>query len=368
MPEFRSRKHPQFIIRQEDPFNGGPPLHLLRGEFQTSTELFYVRSHGNVPKTDASAYRLEIQGDVPTPLSLSMVEIRDDFPQVTLPATLQCAGNRRQELIDAMPIPGEVPWGAEAIGHASWTGVRLRDVLAAAGLQGEIEDRRHVDFSALDDIEKEGQRFHYGSSIPLLKALHPEVLLAYAMNGEPLEPLHGYPLRVVAPGYIGARCVKWLRRVTVQPEPSTNYFQRKSYRLFPPHVRKDTVEWEKGLMLGEMNLSSVICSPQEGQSLPPGSVKVQGYAIASGGLEVARVDLSIDAGHSWVQAELLDERAAWSWRFWQAQVELGAGQHQLVVRAVDSAANSQPKDVKEVWNFKGYMNNAWNRVNVTISG
>jgi sulfite oxidase len=368
MNQLRSRKHPAFIVRQENPFNGGPPLDLLRQSFITPTDLFFVRSHGSIPEVDGAAFRLEIDGGGGAPRTMTMDEIRGNFPQVTLPAALQCAGNRRQELIAVEPVPEELEWGAEAIGHARWTGVRLRDVLAASGVTAKEADSRHVEFFGLDNVEKENQRFHYGSSIPLRKALNPEVILTYAMNGAPLEPLHGYPLRVVIPGYIGARSVKWLNRITVHPEPSHNYFQRKSYHLFPPNMRADSVDWDKGLMLGEMNLSSVICTPQPGATLPPGSVNVQGYAIAGGDQQVARVDLSLDGGEHWVQAELLENSGQWGWCFWQANVDLRPGKYDLIVRAVDTASNSQPNDVKQVWNFKGYMNNAWNRVQITVTG
>lgn len=359
-------KHPEFVVRQASPFNAGPPLEFLTRSYVTPTDLFFVRNHGEVPVVDAATYRLEITGDVSRPLSLSLTDIQSKFPRITIPATLQCAGNRRQEMMEVQPIPGELGWGVEAISHALWMGVRLRDVLAAAGISPEGNSERHVEFGGLDETERLGNRFSFGGSIPLEKALNPEVVLAYEMNGEPLAPIHGFPLRVVVPGYIGARSIKWLSRINVQSEPSHNYFQRHAYRLFPPHVRPDSVDWDDGLMLGEMNVNSVICSPQENNRLPAGKVTVEGYAMAGGSRQVARVEVSADGGQTWVQAELSQDSQPWAWRLWRVTLDLKPGQYQLAVRAVDTAANAQPPDILQVWNFKGYMNNAWHRVRIEV--
>jgi len=359
-------KHPEFIIRNENPFNGGPPpSHIVRS-YVTPNDLFFVRSHGNVPEVDIEKYRLEITGKVAKNLSLSLDDIENNFERVTVPATLQCAGNRREELIAVKPIPNELPWGTEAISHAVWTGVRLRDVLAGSGVEGEAGLRLHVDFVGLDETERLGNRFQYGGSIPLAKAMEGDVILAYEMNGEALPPSHGFPLRVVVPGYIGARSVKWLERITVQDEPSLNYFQRKAYRLFSPQTNADNVIWDEGMMLGESNVTSVICSHEENAQVSAGVATVQGYAMAGGDRDVVRVDVSHDGGETWTQAEITDEASVWSWQLWKADLNLKPGKHQLVVRAVDSSANVQPKDILDIWNFKGYMSNAWHRVNVEV--
>jgi sulfite oxidase len=177
--------------------------------------------------------------------------------------------------------------------------------------------------------------------------------------------VHGFPLRAIVPGYIGARSVKWLDHITVQNEPSQNYFQRYAYRLFAPHVRPETVDWADGVMLGEMNVTSVICSHDENERVLPGPVTVQGYSMA-GGRDIARVDVSCDGGLTWIQAELFNDATCWAWTFWKANFKLAPGNYQLVVRAIDTAANTQPQDISQVWNFKGYMNNAWHRVNIDV--
>jgi sulfite oxidase len=356
-------KSPALIVRAECPFNGGPPLDLLRQSFLTPNNLFFVRNHGDVPLINPHEYRLTVDGRVRRPLSLSLDDLRADFPEVTVVAALQCAGNRRDGLSAIQPVLDELPWESDAIGNAAWTGVPLRDVLHAADVEPGAQ---HAAFLGLDTVEHGAERFGYGSSIPLDKALQPEVLLAYAMNGAPLPPTHGFPLRVVTPGYIGARSVKWLASITLQSEPSDNYFQSHAYKLFPPQIDAETADWNVGLMLGELSINAVICSPVDGAVLPAGSILVQGYAMAGGGRTVERVDLSIDGGVTWSVAEL-GEQQPWAWRFWAAQLSLPPGPHEIIARAWDSAANTQPEHAHAIWNFKGYMNNAWHRVRVRVT-
>ena len=356
-------KHSAFIIRSPEPLNGGPPIDLLSQSELTPLDLFFVRNHGSIPPVDPAKYRLVVGGMVERPLTLTLADLQCRFACVTLTATLECAGNRRDELIAVEDIPGELPWGAEAIGNAEWAGAPLRDVLAQVGVAPQAA---HVAFTGLDQVERMGRRFGFGGSLPLEKALGPEVILAYVMNGAPLPPAHGFPLRVVAPGYIGARSVKWLAELHLQAEPSDNYFQAHAYKLFPPHVRATNVDWDGGLMLGELALNAVICTPAPGARLAAGPLLVQGYAIGGGGCSVERVDVSADGGATWRAAILLGEGTRWAWRRWQADLELAPGARKLVVRAWDSAANAQPENPSRLWNFKGYMNNAWHRVHVIV--
>ena len=358
--------HSRLVVRQDKPFNAGPPLELLGQSKVTPNDLFFVRNHGDIPTMDAARYRLTVDGLVPHTISLSLEDLRSNFSKVTVEATLQCAGNRRQELMAVQPIPGELGWDAEAISNAVWTGVPLQEVLTAAGLDRTDEPSRHVALAGLDTTERQNRRFNFGGSIPLEKALGREVILAYEMNGEPLTPAHGFPLRLVVPGYIGARSVKWLSRITLQAAPSDNYFQAQAYRLFPPHAQAESVDWSTGLMLGETSVNAVICSPVNLARIPAGAVVAQGYAAAGGGRRIERVDISSDGGNTWLVAELCGPAARWSWRLWQARLDLEPGQHEIVVRAVDSAANMQPEAISSVWNFKGYMNNAWHRIQLSV--
>ena len=360
----RFDKHSDLIVREETPFNAEPPPKHLIQEFVTPAQLFFVRNHGNVPEISSDSYRLAVTGLVNETLSLSLDDLRTRFSKATVMTTLQCAGSRRDELAAIAPLPGEVLWSAQAVGNAVWSGAPLKELLAAAGVKDEA---RHVEFSAGDEIEKEGRRFGFGGSIPLDKAQAPEVLLAYEMNGNPLPPEHGFPLRVVVPGYLGARSVKWLTGINVQDAPSENYYQARSYKLFPPQVRPETVDWEKGLMLGELSVNAVICTPGHGDSLAAGRQPIRGYAIAGGNRRVERVDVSMDGGQTWATADILNEdRAPWAWVFWEARIELPNGESRIVVRAFDSAANTQPEDPRTLWNFKGYMNNAWHGITVRV--
>lgn len=357
-------KHARFIVREAEPFNAEPPIDLLRASFITPPELFYVRNHAPVPQVDADSFHLKIDGMVDRAIHVSLAELRAKFAPQTVTATLQCAGNRRDGLMAIEIINGEVAWGAQAIGNASWTGVSLRDVLEFVGIGA---DARHIEFTGLDDVERKGTRFGFGGSIPVDKAMSGEVLLAFEMNAEPLTPVHGAPLRAVVPGYIGARSVKWLGGIRVQGEPSQNYFQAHAYKLFSPSVSAQTADWRRGLMLGELSINSAICRPRDGETLRAGKCAVQGYAMAGGGRSVERVDVSGDNGQTWTEAKFdADGFSRWAWRFWEAQIELEAGESQIVARAWDSATNTQPEDARAVWNFKGYMNNAWHRVNVFV--
>lgn len=353
-----SAKDPSLIVRQERPFNGGPAPAALARDFVTPVEHWFVRNHGDVPEVDRDGFRLEIRGEVERPLELAPADL-DRFPRRELTATIQCAGNRRSELIARKAIPHELPWGSEAISTAVWSGVALADVLAAAEPKpGAL----HAAFCGLDDTERHGKRFHFGGSIPLAKALSPEVLLATGMNGAPLPAIHGAPLRVVVPGWIGARSVKWLHKIKLQTEPSDNYFQRVAYRLFPAAVGPDNVVWDEGAMLGEQAVNAIVTAPGPGELVAGRPVLVRGLALAGGGRRVERVELTLDEGMTWIQARLDGAGGPWTWRLWSAELALPPGEHRLAARAFDSAGQTQPSSVDQVWNFKGYMNNAWHRV------
>ncbi|HET6522250.1 MAG TPA: molybdopterin-dependent oxidoreductase [Geminicoccaceae bacterium] len=359
------------IVHGHDPLNLEPSLDLLRRSFLTPNGAFFVRNHAPVPEVDVGAYRLEVRGAVARPLRLSLDGLRRGFAFQTVTATLQCAGNRRSGLAGVGPVQG-VAWGEGAIGTAAWGGVPLREVLRAAGCRDD--GTLHVAFAGLDEVEEAGRRFGFGGSIPLRKALCPEVLLAFEMNGGPLPPEHGAPLRVVVPGYIGARSVKWLHQISVQPEPSDNHFQARDYKLLPPGADAENVDWDAGVMLGELPVNAAICAPRDGATVDAGSLVVRGYAVAGGGREVVRVDVSTDGGAGWTVADLTEGGAGaspWAWVFWEARprVRPGGGDdvRELVVRAWDSAAQTQPERPESVWSFRGYMNTSWHRVRVRLT-
>jgi sulfite oxidase len=329
----------RLIAWTEDPLNAETPLEVLCRSEVTPTDLFFVRSHGPVPVVDADAYRLVVDGGLRQPLTLTLEELRGRFPRATVAATLCCAGNRRSELDT---FPDAVPWGAGAIGNAVWSGARLRDLLLAAEVEPE---GRHVAFTGLDEVDAGGRVERFGASIPIDKALAAEVLLAYEMNGEPLPAEHGFPLRAVVPGYIGARSVKWLAAISVQREQSESFFQRTDYTL-------------GGEPLGELPLNSVACAPADGRT-------VRGYAVAGGGRSVERVEVSCDEGATWHDAAL-SGGGAWTWRLWRA--ELAPGADEVLVRASDDSGGCQPQAMPAVPNPRGYANNAWHRVRLAAAG
>ncbi|MGI8650106.1 MAG: sulfite oxidase [Rubrobacter sp.] len=359
-----SKDRPEMIVHQGSPSNAETRVGALRESFITPTGLFFSRNHSPFPEFDAGAYRLSVSGLVDEILELSGEEIWS-MPRagVAVTATLQCAGNRREGMISVKDIPGETPWRAGAVGNASWTGVPLRDILALAGVK---EGARYVAFESFDEVEgHEGESGHFGASIPLEKALGPEVLLAYGMNGGPLPHEHGGPLRVVVPGYTGARSVKWLSNIELRETPSENYYQARDYRLYAPNVAEETARPEEGIPLDEALVNSAICEPPDGASLGAGTLTVRGYATAGGGRRVARVDVSSDGGATWRQARLGEGRNdPWTWTFWETEIEAGAGAHDLVVRAVDSSANVQPESAAGIWNHRGYANNSWHGIRV----
>ncbi|MFP3939490.1 MAG: molybdopterin-dependent oxidoreductase [Thermoanaerobaculia bacterium] len=356
------RKHARFKTVSREPFNGEPPPELLVRSRATPANLFYVRNHAPVPQVDPDRFRLEVGGMVRRPLHLALGDLRRRFPQAEVEATLQCAGNRRREMARVRPIPGEEPWDLGAVSNAVWRGVPLAAVLEAAGLD---DGAAHVAFDGLDrvEVEKGGEALPFGGSIPLGKAREPGVLLAWEMNGEPLPPDHGFPLRVVVPGYIAARSVKWLGAIRVQAEPSENFYQQRAYKLFPPEVGPEDADWEAAPMLGELSVTSAICRPADAATVLPGRVAVEGYALGGNGQAVAAVELSTDGGATWQPARH-EEAPPGVWTLWRAEVELPEGEHELVCRARDSGGAEQPEGIEGLWNFKGYMNTARHRVRV----
>jgi sulfite oxidase len=348
------------VIHEAEPFNAETSIAALGESSATPTDAFYVRDHGPVPEIDPGTWRLQVDGRVERELSLSLTALREAFREREVTATLQCAGNRRAGLMAIRDIPGEAAWGPGATGTAVWTGVALADILQVAA---PLPDAGHVGFEGVDCAAEARPRQRFGGSIPLDKARRPEVLLAWAMNGRPLPAVHGAPLRVVVPGYIGARSVKWLERIEVREAPWTGYFQHVAYRLLPPEGRPGP---GAGMPLGLVALNSDVLTPKDGQVLASGAVDVRGYAFAGGERHVARVDVSTDGGVTWSQAELLDDLGPWAWRQWRITLDLAPGQHEIVVRAWDSSAATQPEDEAALWNPKGYVNNARPRVRVQV--
>jgi sulfite oxidase len=184
------------------------------------------------------------------------------------------------------------------------------------------------------------------------------------MNGAPLGAVRGGPLRAVVPGWIGARSVKWLERIELRAEPWDGFFQATAYRLLPPDEEPAP---GAGMALGEIAVNADVLVPGDGAAVAAGALEVRGHAFAGGERRATRVDVSPDGGRSWAQAELLEDLGRWAWRPWRIALDLAPGEHELVVRAWDSAGAVQPEHPATLWNPKGYANSAWGRVRVRVT-
>lgn len=357
-PPARMERSRNLIVRRSDPFNAETAPARLVDSFVTAERDFFVRSHGQTPPLGAE-HRVVIDGLVDRPAAWTADQLAQEFPARTVTATVQCAGNRRAHLQQVASTAGD-PWDVGAIGTAEWTGVELKDVLAAVGVR---DDAAHVAFVAEDLAEGGGTIAPYEVSIPLAKALAPGVLVAWAMNGAALTPDHGYPLRTIVPGHAGVRSVKWLSRIEVRDRPSDAPMHARDYKVFPPDVTAASADWAQGLSIYALPVNSAICDPVDGAAVSAGRVIVRGWAMAYD-RAVARVELSRDGGDSWVQAKLARGPGHDAWVLWSAVLDLSPGTHDLVVRAIDDAGQGQPADPAQVWNFKGYVSAAWHRIRV----
>jgi DMSO/TMAO reductase YedYZ molybdopterin-dependent catalytic subunit len=313
------------------PENSETPLTSIQG-WVTPNRLFFVRNHFDVPAVDRSAWRLCIEGLVDRPLELTWDELTA-LPERSVFATVECAGNGRSFL--HKPVPG-VQWGAGAIGHAEWTGVPLARVLEKAGVQaGAVE----VVFEGADQGTESDhpEPMYFARSLPLSKALDPNTLLAYRMNGELLSPNHGFPVRLFVPGWYGVASVKWLRRLEVLDRPFKGYFQTTKYT-----IQRRTPSGSETVIVGPMELKSEILRPHEGASLGLGTHRIFGIAWA-GEEAVAAVEVSTDGGRTWDRAELLGSQAPYSWTLWEYLWEVGVPRrYTLLARAISTGGQVQP--------------------------
>lgn len=351
-------KRDDTLVHGAEPYNAEPARAALAAHPLTPVDVFYSRNHGPIPRIDPTGWRLRVDGLVDRPLSLSLADLQERFRHRELVATLQCAGNRRAGFLPIRDIPGDAPWGPGATSTARWTGASLADVLAAAAHR---PDAAHVAFEGTDVSDEADPPQVFGSSITMSKATAGEVLLAWAMNGEPLPAVHGGPVRVVVPGYIGARSVKWVRRVSAQVQPSDNYFQTVAYRLLPADADPEQPHPDAPA-LAAVAVNADILQPADGDIVPAGPVTVSGYAFAGDDRGIARVDVSSDGGRTWRQAELAASLGPWAWRFWHLGLDLPEGLTEILARAWDTSGAVQPEHPGPLWNPKGYANNSWARV------
>lgn len=471
-PERDSR----LVTHTAKPRNAETPSDFVASEFKTGEELFYVRHHMWVPVVDSDGAPVEGKHVLSVELpdgetrGYTLKELKERFRRHKVTATLQCSGNRRNDMTRHAGKTNGLQWGVGAISNAEWEGVLLRDVLRDAGLkvkdpstvtavsgpsmstssedEADLPSQKdlHVHFNALEA---------YGASIPLTKALDPtgDVLLAFRMNGHALPRDHGFPLRAIVPGHVAARSVKWLSKIVVSDEESPSQWQRRDYKSFGPNEGANP-DWDKAKSIQEMPVTSAITgvwvgsdclknktknkdmndkqkttvdladvdgqkvgctktttttptSPAEidTESRKKIPITMQGYAYSGGGRAIARVDVSLDNGRTWDQAELIDDCAnpetpcygnkTWTWKRWKYSATLppsvlpspslnstspGSGPSSssspsgeedgkkkcttLIVKAVDEAYNTQPESHAGIYNVRGNLATAWHRVRI----
>lgn len=334
--------------------NRGMPLEALRYPI-TPTGLHYLLIHYDIPQVNANDWRLKIAGLVSRPVDLTLEAIKQR-PRRTIPVTMECAGNGR-----ALLAPRRIsqPWLLEAIGTAEWTGTPLRGLLDEAGIDPNAVE---IVFTGLDKgVEGEQVQFYQRSSA-VGEARREEVLLVYEMNGEPLPPQHGYPLRLLMPGWYGMASVKWLDRIEVIAQPFQGYQMVRAYRY------AQTAD-DPGEAVTLIRARALMIPPgipdflTRARLVEPGPVTLAGKAWA-GRLSVSRVEVSIDGGSTWSEAQLGEAMWQHAWRSWTYVWNANPGSHVLCVRASAADGNVQPID--QQWNFGGYGNNGVQRVPVVV--
>jgi sulfane dehydrogenase subunit SoxC len=334
--------------------NHGMPLEMLR-EPITPLGLHYLLIHFDIPVVDPVTWRLEIGGTVDRPLSLTLDEIRAR-PSRTLAVTLECAGNGRALL---EPRSQSQPWLREAVGTAEWTGTPLAPLLTAVGPRAcSVE----VVFTGLDRGIQGEVEHDYARSLPLEEAMREDLLLAYEVNGVPLPPQHGFPLRLIVPGWYGMTHVKWLRSIDVVDEPFTGWQQAISY-----HLRE--TEDEQGTPVTRIRPRALLTPPgipdflSRTRYVEAGPVTLVGRAW-SGFAPIVRVEVSTDGGGTWEDASLGEPQAEFAWHGWSYEWQAEPGETELCCRATDAAGNAQPLEPE--WNYDGFVNNSVQRVAVVV--
>ena len=376
------------------------PLSALYDEgFLTSPELFYVRNHGAVPQVDDASipdWEFSIEGMVKHPITMTLKQLIAEYEQITVPITLVCAGNRRKEQNQVRKSKG-FSWGAAGVSTALWTGVALGELLKrAAPLRGA----KYVCMEGADKLPNG----YYGTSVKLNWAMDPNrgIMVAHKMNGEMLRPDHGKPLRVVVPGQIGGRSVKWLKRLIVTAAPSDNWYHIYDNRVLPtmisPERSANEPKWwmDERYAIYDLSTNSATAYPAHDERLslvsPPETYKVRGYAYGGGGRRVTRVEVTLDKGKSWALADIryheddyrdqADEdemlyggrldmgwrETCFTWCFWEIDLKVAdlALAGDVMVRGMDESMNVQPRDM--YWSVLGMMNNPWYRVSITKEG
>jgi DMSO/TMAO reductase YedYZ molybdopterin-dependent catalytic subunit len=335
------------IIRQKEPTNLEMPFDQV-DSYLTPTELFYIRSHFPAPSIDVASYQLRIDGAVRSPLKLSYNELREMRSETRI-ATLECAGNGRVFLV---PQVRGAQWELGAVGNAEWTGVPLRALLERAGLE---DDAGEVVFEGADcgiptEEPKPPGPISYARSVPRGKAIQPEVLIAYQMNGRDLSRDHGYPVRAIVPGHYGMASVKWLTRIQAVREPFQGYWQTSDYGYWESIDGKPVRR-----PLAEMKLKSAIARPRVYETLLPNQICTVFGAAWAGETDATEIAVSTDGGQTWADAQFLDPARRYAWRRWKFDwlTPKQPGQYTLLARTKDANGTVQPDE--HDWNYGSYV-------------
>lgn len=322
------------------------PLAELGKSWITPNNIFFVLSRADIRPSQAEreSWQIEIGGDTDRALKISLRDLRQKFELVEFSAYLQCAGNGRKFF---KPEIEGLSWGYGAIGNARWSGVRLAEVLRAAGIKSTA---KHVAFVGRDALPDRPDS--YIKSIPLKKALDPRTILAITMNDEPLPDIHGGPARLLVPGWGGTYSVKWLTHIIALRKPWDGFWMNRAYRV-------------NDKSFAEFSVNSVITAPSDGAACAAGPVEISGLAW-TGEAEVVSVEVSADGGRSWQRAKLGDEQAKYAWRRWSLVWAAKPGDYTIMARAADNRGKIQPL-TQDNWNPGGYGWNAVHAIRVSVT-
>jgi DMSO/TMAO reductase YedYZ molybdopterin-dependent catalytic subunit len=345
------------ILHNDRPEDLETPLNYF-DQWITPNDAFFVRQHLPRPEIREADFRLKVGGRTDREIQLTLTDLQK-LPQGTLPAVLECTGNGRG--FYRPRVPG-IQWGRGAVGNAEWSGPRLVDVLKLAGadLQAAYVTANGIDVGLAKTPD-------FIRSLPMRKAIHPDTLLALRMNGETLPALHGFPLRMIVPGWDGTSWVKWVNSLMVSNEPDQGFFMNPAYR-FPKHpvapgaaVDRADLEVVEG-----MPVKSYIASPTDGDKIPLAPINLRGMAWA-GEERITKVDVSTDGGSTWGEARLSQKSLPFTWRLWTLEwTPSKSGYYTVLSRATDSAGRVQP--IVAPWNPSGYLFNAIDRIGVLVEG
>jgi DMSO/TMAO reductase YedYZ molybdopterin-dependent catalytic subunit len=344
------------ILHNDRPEDLETPLQYF-DSWLTPIDAFFVRQHIPRPAPiDPEAYRLTVNGMVSQPLKLTLAALRS-LPQYTVPATIECTGNGRG--FYTPKVPG-IQWMRGAIGNAEWRGPRVGDVLKMAGAGSSAAyletDGADTGMASTPDFVR---------SLPMAKAVHPATILALTMNGQPIPEIHGFPVRLIVPGWDGTSSVKWVIRISATSQPNHGFFMNPAYRYpkysLPPGSHPKPAELE---VIEAMPVKSCITRPQDQSKFPLGPLTIRGFAWA-GEQSIERVEVSTDGGSRWRDARLSNPKLPFAWRLWQIDWRPSdPGYYTILSRATDSAGRVQP--FVAAWNPSGYLYNAIDRIGITL--